>query len=274
MTNAHSIGAIAPTQAKSTKRLTTDEFIRRAKSKHGDRYIYARAIYKNRRSKITITCKEHGDFEQKSIDHMGGSNCSQCVQADRSLTTTDFIQRSKALYGGLYTYEKTKYIDYRTKLTITCKLHGDFSHRAEQHFNCNGCPRCSLERYSGFSRSDFQGICHARGVVDNATLYVIECSQGSEIFYKIGITSRDIETRFKKAGFPYDYKIIADIKGAPSFIFDLEKKLQRLARQDNYKPAIHFGGSTECFSRLSKGVLDIIKGAESDNRKDMEYRLP
>lgn len=272
MTDTYSIEAPKPKQAKTT-RLTTSEFIRRAKSKHGDRYSYERTIYTNRRSRLIVTCKNHGDFEQKSIDHMSGSNCPQCVKADRNLTTDDFIQRSKSLYGDLYTYDKTKYVDYRTKLTITCKLHGDFSHRAEQHFNCNGCPRCSLEKYSGFSRSDFEGICKFRGVTDKATLYVIKCSQGAEVFYKIGITSRDIETRFKKAGFPYDYKVIADIKGAPGFIFDLEKKMQRLSRADSYKPSIHFGGSTECFSRLNEIVIGLIKGVESGNHKDMEYGL-
>ena len=38
----------------------------------------------------------------------------------------DFIRKSIEVHGHAYCYEKTKYVDSETKLTITCHIHGDF----------------------------------------------------------------------------------------------------------------------------------------------------
>lgn len=45
------------------KKLTTEEWIARAKEKHGDKYDYSKSIYTGSQNKITVTCPEHGDFE-------------------------------------------------------------------------------------------------------------------------------------------------------------------------------------------------------------------
>ena len=45
-----------------SKKLTTEDFISRARKKHGDKYIYDKCEYVNAKTKIVITCKEHGDF--------------------------------------------------------------------------------------------------------------------------------------------------------------------------------------------------------------------
>ena len=257
MTKRNSTIQSTPKQAKSTKRLTTDEFIRRAKSKHGDRYCYAKSAYKNRRTDVVITCRAHGDFLQKSINHMSGSNCPQCVQESRSLTTQEFIRRSKSIYGDLYTYEKTHYVDYRAKLTVTCKLHGDFSHRAEQHFNCNGCPRCSLEKYSGYTADDFERLCKNRS--GKGILYVVRLYSDTESFYKVGITSRSVSDRFGKVKIPYKIEVIKTVKGEPSAIYNLEKQAHRELRCKSYKPKNTFAGHTECFTEITEGFLSNLR---------------
>lgn len=45
------------------KRMSTEEFIKRAKYIHGNKYDYSKVNYKNLESKITIICPEHGEFE-------------------------------------------------------------------------------------------------------------------------------------------------------------------------------------------------------------------
>ena len=42
------------------KKLTTEEFIERAKSVHGDRYGYGKVEYINVYTKVIITCPEPG----------------------------------------------------------------------------------------------------------------------------------------------------------------------------------------------------------------------
>ena len=58
--------------------LTTETFIQKAKTIHGDKYDYSKVNYINHDLPVTITCNKHGDFEQKPIYHLGGSNCQQC----------------------------------------------------------------------------------------------------------------------------------------------------------------------------------------------------
>jgi len=64
--------------SKTTKKLTTEEFIKRAKEIHGDKYDYSLVDYKNSKTKVKIICPEHGVFEQNPNDHLNGSGCSEC----------------------------------------------------------------------------------------------------------------------------------------------------------------------------------------------------
>ena len=60
-------------------RLTTrDDFVARANSVHMLKYSYDRAVYKGMATKLTITCPEHGDFEQTAGNHLQGHGCSDC----------------------------------------------------------------------------------------------------------------------------------------------------------------------------------------------------
>lgn len=55
------------------KKLTTEEFIARAKEVHGDKYDYSKVEYANKDAKVTIICPEHGPFEQKPHNHLMGN---------------------------------------------------------------------------------------------------------------------------------------------------------------------------------------------------------
>ena len=62
-------------------------------------------------------------------------------------TTEDFIKRAKQLHGDKYSYEKTVYVNTKTKVTITCPVHGDFSMMPTNHYSRSGCPKCSGKGY-------------------------------------------------------------------------------------------------------------------------------
>ena len=49
------------------RKLTTEEFIKRAKEIHGDKYDYGLVNYINNDTKIKITCPIHGTFEQNTV---------------------------------------------------------------------------------------------------------------------------------------------------------------------------------------------------------------
>lgn len=63
------------------------------------------------------------------------------------ITTKEFIQRCKIIYGDKFTYEKTNYINSKCYVIITCPKHGDFKIKAS-HFLYDkvGCKKCNKEK--------------------------------------------------------------------------------------------------------------------------------
>lgn len=43
---------------------TSEEFITKAKEVHGDKYNYSKTDYYNNKTKVTIICPKHGEFDQ------------------------------------------------------------------------------------------------------------------------------------------------------------------------------------------------------------------
>ena len=60
-------------------KLTTEEFIAKAKAVHGDRYDYSKVKYVNASTKVCIICNKHGEFWQRASHHTDGRGCSKCA---------------------------------------------------------------------------------------------------------------------------------------------------------------------------------------------------
>lgn len=103
---------------------TTKQFISESIELHGDKYNYDKTNYVNAKSKVIITCKEHGDFEQVANSHLMGSGCKKCgdLYKDRvyevRYTTEEFIEEAKSVWGSKYDYSLTEYVNARTKVKI------------------------------------------------------------------------------------------------------------------------------------------------------------
>lgn len=120
----------------------TQLFIEKARAVHGDRYDYSKTVYVRARGKVTITCKEHGDFEQVAHSHLAGNGCAKCG-GRHQYSTAEWIIEAKKTHGDRYNYSKTVYIRARDRVIITCKEHGDFEQRATNHLTGDGCSKCS-----------------------------------------------------------------------------------------------------------------------------------
>ena len=60
------------------------------------------------------------------------------------LTTEQFIERSKQKHGNRYDYSSVEYVNNRTKVKITCPIHGSFEQIPDHHLTKgSGCPLCS-----------------------------------------------------------------------------------------------------------------------------------
>lgn len=138
-----------------TRSSTHDDFIRRAREKHGDRYDYSRVIFTKMHDRIIVGCPEHGDFSPKAFQHLqyGCRACGNQRSAGKRRTSIeDFIRIAGERHNHKYDY---RYVTFRTQhdlVSILCPLHGEFRQAANDHLKGHGCPACGVE-VSAKSRS-------------------------------------------------------------------------------------------------------------------------
>lgn len=82
--SSHLSGRKCPLCAKNEssvkRRLSTDDFIVRAKKVHGDKYDYSNSEYFGINEPISILCNIHGEFKQIASYHLSGNGCQQCAK--------------------------------------------------------------------------------------------------------------------------------------------------------------------------------------------------
>lgn len=61
-------------------KLTTDEFIKKAREVHGDKYDYSKVEYVDSRTKVCIICQIHGEFWKLPKALLIGKGCPLCVR--------------------------------------------------------------------------------------------------------------------------------------------------------------------------------------------------
>lgn len=130
-------------------KLTTDEFIKKAREVHGDKYDYSKVEYVNNQTKVRIICPEHGEFLQRPLDHLNGHECSECGKKknieSRRKSFEKFIDEARIVHGDKYDYSKVNYENTSTKVCIICKEHGEFWQAPYTHLNGHGCSKCAYE---------------------------------------------------------------------------------------------------------------------------------
>jgi len=137
------------------KSMSKDEFVRRSKEVHGDKYSYDNVVMNGLNKTVNITCALHGDFPQIPNNHLQGKEgCKKCNKKNRTSNTDDFIKKAQEIHflydkdGNKipkYTYDNVVYIQSETIVNITCSIHGDFPQTPNNHLQGNGCGKCARE---------------------------------------------------------------------------------------------------------------------------------
>lgn len=125
-------------------KLTTIEFVTRAKLVHGDKYDYSNTKYISARNVVNIICNIHGEFNQKPSHHTNGSGCPKCTK--NIPTEKEFIEKASLVHSNKYDYSNVKYINTREQILINCPIHGEFEQIARNHLNGCGCPICKQSK--------------------------------------------------------------------------------------------------------------------------------
>ena len=126
-----------------SRNLTTEQYIEKARSIHGDRYDYSRVEYSHNRSRITIVCPEHGPFEMEAFRHTSSKRGCKGCNALNSRFAQEFRKKAKAVHGDRYDYSQARYTKAIASVTIICPEHGPFDQQARHHLNGAGCPACA-----------------------------------------------------------------------------------------------------------------------------------
>lgn len=173
--------------------MDTIEFVRRSKLIHGDFYDYSKTIYVKSSLKVIITCPRHGDFEQTPANHLR----FKCKKCNNNKFADDFIEKANKVHKNKYKYDKVKYVNSYTKVTITCPKHGDFEQAPHGHLDGNGCTKCiyinkrmeyvtNLEQFIEQANKihDFVYEYNKSTYINNHTKLIITCPRHGDFIQK------------------------------------------------------------------------------------------
>ena len=128
----------------------TTTFKEAANFVHCGKYEYTNVSYTRLADDYKIICPKHGEFTQSGKNHLNGHGCNKCGKDDarkiRGSNSKEFIKKAKAKHGNKYQYDKVIYHNSKTKVIVTCKKHGDFEIKPNQHLKIGkggGCKLCA-----------------------------------------------------------------------------------------------------------------------------------
>ena len=121
-------------------------FLEKSEIKHNHKYDYSLVEYNNAKTKVTIICPIHGEFEQRPDSHIGGKGCPNCSKSKKS-NGIEFINKSNIKHNNKYDYSLVEYIGSKTKVKIICPIHGEFEQQPVEHLSGRGCRSCSNDRF-------------------------------------------------------------------------------------------------------------------------------
>lgn len=171
--NNHSRGSGCPACA-GIKKLTREERIAQARSKHADKYDYSHWPNQvNASTRVEIGCPDHGYFKTTIASHVNhGSGCPVCA-GNANRTWENFVRKAAQVHENKYRYKYQSSVKNTSDVTICCPVHGDFTQNVSNHLSGKGCSSCAT---TGFRKSI------------PGHLYLLKSNDGK--YAKVGISNK------------------------------------------------------------------------------------
>lgn len=138
----------------SKLKLRQDEFIEKINKKYNYSFDCSKLIYVDTRTKITLICKTHGDFEIYPEYLLNSNNvfgCKKCrIDNEIEFYKNEFIKKSNEIHAFKYDYSKVIYKKNNVKVIIICEKHGEFLMCPQDHLKGNNCPKCKIVTSESF----------------------------------------------------------------------------------------------------------------------------
>ena len=129
-----------------SKRNELKDIIDKANLIHNNAYDYSLLnSHKSMNDYVDIICPKHGKFSMTMHSHTHKKRgCKYCAIEKVTDSKENFIRKARLVHGDKYSYDNVDYLTGRTKVLITCPIHGDFLQQPRDHINAKqGCPICS-----------------------------------------------------------------------------------------------------------------------------------
>jgi len=293
---------------RTSKANSTNSFIIKAKSVHGDKNNYSKVKYVNSSTAVIIICRQHGEYMQNPSSHIAGNlGCVQCSSLKKSEHHTQssdwFIPAANKVHNSKFDYSKFIYINKKTKSTVICHEHGEFNIDPYHHvIRKQGCRECSL-------------ITIGRAKADNKESFVLKALKihGGKYNYENTLYSGTLKTVIiscsKHGDFPItpsshlqgggckkcanEKRSISQSKGLDEFIKDAHKKHGNKFDYSKFKyinshtrgiiicrkhnssfkqsPGNHLKGQSSCNSCLNGTLEEFIETANSTHNNTYDY---
>lgn len=120
-------------------------FIQKARKVHNNKYDYSKVNYINTRTKVTIICPDHGEFQQTPNGHLSYNGCYKCKSSIGELTIKAILDKHNISYIQEYRIPnqiyRFRYDFYLTEYKLLIEFHGKqhyeyipYFHRDEDGF--------------------------------------------------------------------------------------------------------------------------------------------
>lgn len=77
----------------------TNNFIKKSKKFHKEKYDYSKTIFNGIKKPVTIICKKHGEFTQSTaISHLNGSGCPICKSSKGEKVISNYFSSNNIKY--------------------------------------------------------------------------------------------------------------------------------------------------------------------------------
>ena len=135
---SHIKGSGCPRCARDNSKMETEQWIAKAKERHGDLYSYDLVQLDSSQQKVEVVCKQHGSFWQTAYTHLRGGGCPRCFRrvSKPSVEWLEAMARLDNTYiehganGGEVLIPGTRwYADgFSAELNKVYEFHGDYYH--------------------------------------------------------------------------------------------------------------------------------------------------
>jgi len=246
------------------------KFINKAREVHGDKYDYYLVDYTHSKTKVKIICPEHGVFEQNPNVHLLQKGCLECLaNSQRDANFTNFINKAREVHGDKYDYSLIDYISCTVKVEIICPQHGSFLQTPSSHLKGSNCRDCWTE---GLSLDFVKKYTNNESLGQSVGLfYVLKFKHvGGFEFIKVGITSRNVESRFKRGYEEFTYEIIHTVELTNLEVALLEQRVLSMLKESKkpfkFPKGVVFSGRTECFDLNETDLNELLQKANETLR--------